>query len=252
MNGANARLIHVKLRNASTIVLLVGAHFCLAATGNETVFESGPTKVHLLELFTSEGCSSCPPAEVWMAQLKRDNRLWRDFVPLAFHVDYWDRLGWRDRFAAKEWTARQEAYATRWKAGSVYTPAVVVDGSEATTHLPRPSPGNVGTLRLRTNGDDAQVDFKLRMSEPSGYKVYLAGLGFALASDITAGENSGRRLSHDFVVLWIQEMPLSSDGTKVKFKIDWSRPDKIGALAAWITLANNPTPIQATGGWLPK
>src|SRR5205809_201633 len=59
-------------------------------------FESGPARVHVIELFTSQGCSSCPPAEAWLSKLKNEPRLWKDFMPIAFHVDYWDRLGWRD------------------------------------------------------------------------------------------------------------------------------------------------------------
>ena len=66
----------------------------------EASFRSGPQPVWLLELFTSEGCSSCPPAEKWLGALREDPRLWHEFVPVAWHVDYWDRLGWRDRFSA--------------------------------------------------------------------------------------------------------------------------------------------------------
>ena len=62
-----------------------------------TTFESGVTRTTLLELFTSEGCSSCPPAEKWLSQLKSNPDLWKKIVPIAFHVDYWDHLGWRDR-----------------------------------------------------------------------------------------------------------------------------------------------------------
>src|SRR4029077_9083235 len=62
-------------------------------------FESGDTQSSLIELFTSEGCSSCPPAEKWLSALKSSSDLWKKAVPVAFHVDYWDHLGWRDRFA---------------------------------------------------------------------------------------------------------------------------------------------------------
>src|ERR1700712_4295101 len=75
---------------------------------------SGENRVHLLELYSSEGCSSCPPAESWLGELRTAPGLWRDFVPVAFHVNYWDRLGWRDRFASKEYTARQYAYSSQW------------------------------------------------------------------------------------------------------------------------------------------
>jgi hypothetical protein len=214
------------------------------------MFESGPAKVHLLELFTSEGCSSCPPAETWLSGLKRHDRLWRDFVPVAFHVDYWDRLGWRDRFASKEWTQRQQQYAARWKASSVYTPGFVLDGTEASAQVPPGSPEKVGILRLKIEGDEVAVSFKPGKTEARGYEVCLARLGFSLASNVAAGENSGRKLSHDFVVLSLQKAPVAADLPEVKFKIDKSPPAKTGALAAWIAYSSDPTPLQATGGWL--
>ena len=100
------------------------------ARASDRVFESGPQRSHLLELFTSQGCSSCPSAEAWFSRLKAEPGLWKNFVPLAFHVDYWDRLGWRDPFASKEWTARQYQYSSSWKGDSVYTPGFVLNGQE--------------------------------------------------------------------------------------------------------------------------
>jgi len=236
------------------LVLLTIASLCFSGRvrAGETIFESGPGKVHLLELFTSEGCSSCPPAEAWFTQLKSDNGLWREFVPVAFHVDYWDHLGWRDRFATKEWTSRQQTYAARWRAGSVYTPGFVLDGHESQAQLPRGSKEMAGKLLLKTNGDDAQVSFKPAQNEVHAREVYLASLGFALTAAVAAGENKGRKLSHDFVVLSLQKSSLPENATEAKFKIDNSGPDKIGALAAWITDPDDPIPIQAVGGWLPK
>src|ERR1700720_1934718 len=144
----------------STIILLVAPQFCLAATGSETVFESGPARVHLLELFTSEGCSSCPPTEGWIAQLKKDGGLWRDFVPLAFHVDYWDHLGWRDPFASKEWTARQYRYSASWKNDGVYTPGFVLDGRESQARsVPMSSTDKPGVLKITFANDNASAEF---------------------------------------------------------------------------------------------
>src|SRR6478672_1752441 len=111
------------------LIPLLGAA-ALTSQAADRVFESGPQKVHLIELFTSEGCSSCPPAEAWLSKLKTNARLWKDFVPVAFHVDYWDNLGWPDRFAAKPWTERQRTYATAWNTTTVYTPEFVLDGRE--------------------------------------------------------------------------------------------------------------------------
>ncbi|MDQ3115241.1 MAG: DUF1223 domain-containing protein [Verrucomicrobiota bacterium] len=93
-------------------------------------------RTHLLELFTSEGCSSCPPAEAWLSKLKDDPGLWRDFVPLAFHVDYWDRLGWRDPFASKVWTSRQYEYSARWKSSNVTHLASCSTAASCGTTLP--------------------------------------------------------------------------------------------------------------------
>src|ERR1700676_1589940 len=112
------------------LALAAGGSFLTTSFGGEISFESKPARTHLLELFTSEGCSSCPPAEAWLGKLKSDDRLWKDFVPIAFHVDYWDGLGWKDRFAQPEWTRRQNSYAVRWGGSSVYTPGFVLDGRE--------------------------------------------------------------------------------------------------------------------------
>src|SRR5271155_1572909 len=108
-----------------TILLLTLAGRCLA---DDLVFDSTTRRVSLLELYTSEGCSSCPPAEEWLSKLKENPRLWKDYVPVAFHVDYWDGLGWPDRFASPAYTQRQRSYAQVWGGDTVYTPELVVDG----------------------------------------------------------------------------------------------------------------------------
>src|SRR5438552_742490 len=173
---------------------------CLSATAititrvqaARITFQSEERQTSLIELYTSEGCSSCPPAEAWLSRLKENKQLWRDFVPVAFHVDYWDRLGWRDRFASKEWTMRQQVFADRWKAGSVYTPGFVLDGSESSPAVPSNSQENVGTLRLKSDGDEVRLSFEPAKADASGYEVYLVTLGFGLATNVKAGENSGR------------------------------------------------------------
>src|SRR6266568_5478088 len=93
-------------------------------------FQSEERQTSLIELYTSEGCSSCPPAEAWLSRLKESPGLWRDFVPLAFHVDYWDYLGWGDPWANKSFSDRQRAYAKQWRSDSVYTPGFVLNGKE--------------------------------------------------------------------------------------------------------------------------
>ena len=93
-------------------------------------FQSSVQKVNLLELYTSEGCSSCPPADRWISQLKTDPRLWHEVVPVAFHVDYWDQLGWLDIYAKHDYSLRQYVHRQQGHVSSVYTPGVMVNGQE--------------------------------------------------------------------------------------------------------------------------
>ena len=100
--------------------------FLLAAaagvSGEPLHFSSGPERIALIELYTSEGCSSCPPADRWLGALAGRQGLWKDFVPVEFHVNYWDSLGWKDRLSTPEFTAREYAYSSAWGAPNVYTP----------------------------------------------------------------------------------------------------------------------------------
>ena len=184
------------------LALGIGGVFA-SCFGGEISFESKPARTHLIELFTSEGCSSCPPAEAWVNKLQSDPRLWIDFVPVAFHVTYWDNAAWRDPFASKDWTSRQYAYSTLWNSSSVYTPAFVLDGREW-MELTLPSSGSetVGVLKVVvTDGDKAILTFSPTRNDPRVYEVHVAQLGFGLEINVKAGENGGRKLVHDFVVL---------------------------------------------------
>src|ERR1700730_7283401 len=140
-------------------LLLASVLAAVTAQGGELVFESKPVRTHLLELYTSEGCSSCLPAEAWLSNLKNELRLWQDFVPIAFHVDYWDHLGWRDPFASKTWTERQADYSARWKSENVYTPAFVLDARESQDRsIPKSSSDKPGVLKIALANDNASAE----------------------------------------------------------------------------------------------
>jgi hypothetical protein len=225
------------------------------AGADPVTFQSGPKRVQLLELFTSEGCSSCPPAEAWLSRLMNDSRLWREFVPVAFHVDYWDRLGWKDPFASSEWTKRQQTYAENWKAQSVYTPAFVLNGREwRNTTIPVVNDAALGVLRATVEDRNAvTISFEPANGSLEKFDVYLARLGFGIAVNVRSGENNGRSLRHDFVILSLIHEKLASGTQELHFA---SAPDSAAqpqrtALAAWITKEGDITPRQATGGWLP-
>lgn len=220
----------------------------------DVVFESKPARTHLLELFTSEGCSSCPPAEAWLSKLKNEPRLWQDFVPIAFHVDYWDHLGWRDPFASKMWTARQYAYSAQWNSSSVYTPGFVLDGREwRNTGVPGAAAEEPGVLRVAiTNENTVTASFKASKGDSRPYEIHVARLGFALNINVKAGENSGRKLLHDFVVLGLNNEAMQSGVKELRLPAESSKQaaNSRNAIAAWVTQAGQIEPIQAVGGWL--
>jgi len=238
-----------------SIFVLAVLSLAFSARGGEATFSSKPTRAHLLELFTSEGCSSCPPAEAWLSKLKDAPGLWQDFVPMAFHVDYWDRLGWRDPFAAKAWTTRQYQYSARWNSGSVYTPAFVLDGKEWRNNgIPSAASEMPGVLKLTMSGRDrATVVFQPTKPDARSFEAHVARLGFGLTINVRAGENSGRQLLHDFVVFALTDAPIASGAAELRLPASVATAAKIsrGALIAWITETGSSEPIQATGGWEP-
>ena len=237
------------IRHALLLVFVLGA----ATAQGGLVFESKPTRTHLLELFTSEGCSSCLPAEGWLSNLKNEPRLWQDFVPIAFHVDYWDHLGWRDPFASKLWTERQADYSARWKIETVYTPAFVLDGlAWRNAAIPPAATETPGVLKIAINGEHVTAVFEPATSAGRPYEIHVARLGFALGADVTAGENHGRKLVHDFVVLGLTNERMKSGMKELRLPAELPKQgaDSRGAIAAWVTPAGQIEPIQAVGGWL--
>jgi hypothetical protein len=227
------------------------------------LFKSSDRRTSLLELYTSEGCSSCPPAEAWLSGLKNAAGLWKDFVPVAFHVHYWDYLGWRDKWSAKTYSERQRTYARLWRSDSVYTPAFVLNGVEwhvshnAKDGPPVHSASDGGGILKLTSSDLRHWNAEFSPSKPSenGYELSAALLVSGLNSEVKAGENRGRRLAHDFVVLEVVQgaMPVKDGSGRTEFS--FQLPSKHGegqmALAAWVTARESLQPIQATGGWLP-
>ena len=110
--------------------IILGVLAGIATDAAPIQFQSPARQVALVELYTSEGCSSCPPAESWLSGLKEKPGLWNEFVPIAFHVDYWNYLGWRDKWSSKQYSDRQRDYAGVWGSESIYTPEFVLNGKE--------------------------------------------------------------------------------------------------------------------------
>ena len=220
-------------------------------------FKSAERQTHLLELYTSEGCSSCPPADRWLSTLLDDPRLWKDIIPIAFHVDYWNYIGWQDRFSSAANSERQRSHANYGNVRSVYTPGFILSGREWRAWFKRPqidanSSKNVGPLTVTIKNDRVVAEFVPSQSHPSTLKLNHAWLGFDLVTEVKDGENEGRTLKHDFVSYdWQQRMTeIKADRYRWEFPIAMSSglPEK-KALVFWVSEVQNPKPLQATGGW---
>ena len=224
--------------------------------------EENPRTPVIVELFTSEGCSSCPAADALLKRLSEKQEIDPALIiPLGFHVDYWDHLGWRDPWAVRSFAERQRRYAKDWGADSVYTPAVVLNGKEwrdwriqrGEWRKPSPTPGVLTA---------ASVDFQQWMvaftpvDAVDRVEVNAALLWSGVRSDVKAGENRGRRLAHEFVVAAQASAPLMRQAGvfqgSVMLQPHRAVPaDATLALAVWVTRAGRLEPLQAAGGWLP-
>lgn len=246
------------IRILLVLSLAITTHFAQAAKLQGT-FKSTEMQASLIELYSSEGCYSCPPADAWLRKLKMDARLWKEYVPIAFHVDYWDYIGWKDTFATAAYTQRQRDYASHNRSRSIYTPEFFINGSEwrgffKKKNLPTAADKLVGYLNVNIENNKANVIFTPSTNTLFSYDINIVVLGFDLVNKITNGENEGKTLHHDFVALGHKAKPLTRNN-KNSFQITTDLPDyrKISnrlGLAAWVTQRNNPVPIQAVGGWL--
>lgn len=225
------------------------------ATGTTLSFRSGPQQNNLIELYTSEGCSSCPPAERFLNQFRDNPQLWNTLVPVAFHVDYWDYIGWQDPYAQAAHGRRQSTYARQKKLTTVYTPAFVVNGQSwrkgLFNHQLPISNNTGGVLKARLDGSQLIVEYQSETS-PASLDLNIAVLGMDLESDILAGENSGRQAQHEFVVVGYKVLRSNKPYWKTNLPSRHYKKAKQHALAIWVNRSGNLQPLQATGGYLPS
>jgi hypothetical protein len=195
------------LAAATTLATPVAsAEGCAARSGQQTV--------PLIELYTSEGCNSCPPADRWLSALVPAGAAGANAIALAFHVDYWDRLGWKDRFAAPAWTERQYAMARANRSRLVYTPQVLVQGhdypdwhgaSGAGAFVPIAAKPARARIALDAQKERDAIMVKATALVPAAgdrknTALFVALADSRLVSQVKAGENAGVRLTHDHVV----------------------------------------------------
>lgn len=215
-------------RLAIALMSLLPAFPALAGAG-ECVARSPEHTVALLELFTSEGCSSCPPADRWLGGLRAADGVVGKVVPLALHVDYWDYIGWKDPYAQPGFAARQRDQAKQAGGSAVYTPQFFIQGKpyrppasatafsrelEAIARQP-PRADIALALAPATGGKlTARVTARLREGLANGQAgLFVALFENGLSTQVRAGENRGATLSHDFVVRqWIGPKALPATG----------------------------------------
>ncbi len=202
--------------------------------------QSGPNTAALVELYTSEGCSSCPPADRQLSRLREALDPTAVVVPLSLHVDYWDYIGWKDPFAQGEFAKRQTWLAHANQQGFVYTPHFFVGGTELHSW-----PAELRDVVRRLNAQPAQARIRIEASLASDdaltvnadattgvagdhADLYLAVTENGLVSKVTRGENGGVTLAHDHVVrAWIGPIPLAGGEGRVQRQItlpaSWNR-----------------------------
>ncbi len=241
------------VRRCAVLVGLMGG--ALLAQAAPVEFTSTDKQTALIELYTSEGCSSCPPAERWLGQLRDAPGLWRDFVPVEFHVDYWNRLGWPDKFSRSEFTQRQYALSHAWVSDSVYTPCLVRDGAEWRSSREIPgAPSHAATVLSASYDPETgalRATFARAGKTGPGIELHAALLGGGIVSRVTAGENFGETLKHEFVALALAQGTLGADGS-AEILLPKPKADGVSryAVAVWVTGRGSFTPLQATGGWV--
>ena len=233
------------LRLLSAVALtLVSLQAFAASEPCET--HSAATRVAVLELYTSEGCNSCPPADRWVSALPAKGFTPDRVIPLAFHVDYWDQLGWPDRMAKAQFSGRQRMQADRNRASVVYTPQLLLNGvdyrssfsdlrfGERVNELNRLPAAADLFLRQRPIASGVEVELDMRLTQRAGARfspTYVAITENRLQSAIKAGENRGKLLQHDFVVRELAgPLPMDEAGSlhwkwALALPPDWKRSD---------------------------
>jgi len=232
----------------------------LAVAGTCTATSPAHT-VALVELFTSEGCSSCPPADAWLRRLPAAGYGADRVVPLALHVDYWDYIGWKDRFASARYTERQRAYSAIGNARFIYTPQVVFDGRDfrgwsstatfdeavrAANAKPARATITVTLDERETGVSQLRVGAELpKDAARADVSLYVAAFENGQSTRVKAGENRGATLEHDYVVRqWFGPIAFDDEGrAELAERIAHSNR---GGVAAFVQSRRTGDVLQAT------
>ncbi len=243
-------------RKVILLILLGKFSFLL---GNNVVFSSGKYQVNLLELYTSQGCSSCPPADRFVSQLKSNPDLWDKFIPLAFHVDYWNWIGFKDVYSSKQSTKRQKNYFSQGNIKGVYTPGFLLNTKEVRNwwelnRIHQANPIRVGNLKGEIKQGSLMVQFE-NLKQVKDLFLNVSILGFDIVTPVDAGENANKTLANDFVVLSFFRKPFDGEEkvklTQLRPKAAFLKLPRLG-IVFWLSDDEASNYFQAAGGFLPK
>ena len=216
-------------------VAIAATHGAYAANGT-TDGANGFAHAAVVELFTSEGCSSCPPADGVLDHIDPSARAsGQPVIALAFHVDYWDDLGWADPFASPDFTARQRDYAGVFHGSGLYTPEMVVGGRDAfvgsdearaessvASALSQPLPIRVALRVTRTSPSEVRVHHQLAGPLPHDATLLVAVTERSATIDVKNGENAGRRLRHTDIVRAMQVSAVRETSGDDTLRLPWA------------------------------
>ena len=238
-------------------ILLLASLFSLSAhAGDPIVVSSGDKQTAVVELYTSEGCSSCPSADKWLSRLVKIPKDEIDVLALAFHVDYWNYLGWKDRFSSADYTSRQRQLGANNRQNTIYTPEFFVNGQEArgTSNILdkiRQANQRQAPLALKLKVSRDKTGLLLELDAPADRdtvgQVHHRFLVYEnnLSTDVKRGENSGEVLKHEQVVRYMSEAKNLQPENRHRIAIDpdW-HPQNIG-VAVLVTSPGNQHYLQA-------
>jgi len=235
------------------------------ALAGSCTLQSPAHRVSVLELYTSEGCNSCPPADRWFSALAQQGVSSQNAVQLAFHVDYWNQLGWPDRFSQSRYSQRQREVASRASKGVVYTPQILLDGRDLRLNYSveqlrskldaiNREPGLAKIdARVLTSADSLRITAEVEVMPAArgpGIRSWVAAYENGLQTQVKAGENAGKLLQHDYVVRELAgPFPLDADGRAhlvyvIKLRSDWDARNM--GIAVFVERANSGEILDAT------
>ncbi|KKD58771.1 hypothetical protein RN22_19425 [Grimontia sp. AD028] len=234
------------MRRMLTLTLLSSAAIPLSLSAQ--TWENSGSPATVVELYTSEGCSSCPPAEAALNKLKGKDGLWTSVIPMAFHVDYWNYIGWEDKYAKPEFSQRQRQKVSQSRASGVYTPGWFINDQEwrgffARQPVPYASGPQAPALKASLNGNILSVNYEGN----AHLNAQFALLAMDIETKVKRGENRGRTLEHDFVVVDFGTKPGQHNW---QFTLGNEVAAKPSAIAVWLTPQGGGDPVQTVAGWL--